>query len=122
MVDEYGDIRGLVTLEDILEEIVGEFTTDPGETMQEVHPQEDGSFLVEGSAYVRDLNRLMQWELPTDGPKTINGLILEHMETIPEPGTSFRLAGYPVEIVHVGTSAVRTVKIMPELWRPPAQG
>ncbi|MFP4131063.1 HlyC/CorC family transporter [Thiohalospira sp.] len=120
VVDEYGDIRGLVTLEDILEEIVGEFTTDPGETMQEVHPQEDGSFLVEGSAYVRDLNRLMQWELPTDGPKTLNGLILEHMETIPEPGTSFRLAGYPVEIVHVGTSAVRTVKIMPDLWRPPA--
>ena len=119
VVDEYGDIRGLVTLEDILEEIVGEFTTDPGETMQEVHPQEDGSFLVEGSAYVRDLNRLMQWELPTDGPKTLNGLILEHMETIPEPGTSFRLAGYPVEIVHVGTSAVRTVKIMPDLWRPP---
>ncbi|SFD69263.1 Mg2+ and Co2+ transporter CorB, contains DUF21, CBS pair, and CorC-HlyC domains [Thiohalospira halophila DSM 15071] len=119
VVDEYGDIRGLVTLEDILEEIVGEFTTDPGETMQEVHPQEDGSFLVEGSAYVRDLNRLMQWELPTDGPKTLNGLILEHMETIPEPGTSFRLAGYPVEIVHVGTSAVRTVKIMPDLRRPP---
>jgi Mg2+/Co2+ transporter CorB len=119
VVDEYGDIRGLVTLEDILEEIVGEFTTDPGETMQEVHPQEDGSFLVEGSAYVRDLNRLMQWELPTDGPKTLNGLILEHMETIPEPGTSFRLAGYPVEIVHVGTSAVRTVKIMPDLWRSP---
>lgn len=119
VVDEYGDVMGLVALADILEEIVGEFTTDPGETMQEVHPQEDGSFLVEGSAYVRDLNRLMQWELPTDGPKTLNGLILEHMETIPEPGTSFRLAGYPVEIVHVGTSAVRTVKIMPDLWRPP---
>ncbi|MDH5229541.1 MAG: HlyC/CorC family transporter, partial [Gammaproteobacteria bacterium] len=79
VVDEYGDIRGLVTLEDILEEIVGEFTTDPSTTISDIHPQEDGTYLVDGSANIRDLNRVMFWELPTDGPKTLNGLILEYL-------------------------------------------
>ncbi|MGM0475590.1 MAG: HlyC/CorC family transporter [Pseudomonadota bacterium] len=119
VVDEYGDLRGLVTLEDILEEIVGEFTTDPAESMREVHPQEDGTYLVDGSASNRELNRMLQWELPTTGPKTLNGLILEYMETIPEPGTSFRLAGYPMEVVQVGPSAVRTVRVMPALREIP---
>ena len=115
VVDEYGDIRGLVTLEDILEEIVGEFTTDPAQSMRDVHPQEDGSYLVDGGAPVRELNRVLQWELPTDGPKTLNGLILEYMETIPEPGTSFRLSGYPMEVVQVSVNTVRTVRVLPEL-------
>lgn len=115
VVDEYGDIQGLVTLEDILEEIVGEFTTDISTAIKDVHPLKDGSYLVDGGANVRDLNRLMHWHLPTAGPKTLNGLILEYMETIPEPGTSLLLAGYPVEIVQTTGNAVKTVKIKPAL-------
>jgi Mg2+/Co2+ transporter CorB len=115
VVDEYGDIEGLVTLEDILEEIVGEFTTDPADRIPDVVAEADGTYLVDGSAFIRDLNRGMGWELPTDGPKTLNGLILEHMESIPEPGTSMRLAGYPLEIVAVKEHVVRTVRINPGL-------
>ena len=119
VVDEYGDIEGLVTIEDLLEEIVGEFTTDPADFSPDVHPQEDGTFLVDGSAHVRDLNRSMQWELPIDGPRTLNGLILEYLEDIPEPGTSLLLAGYPVEVVQTQGNAVRTVRISPAMRRQP---
>ena len=80
VVDEYGDIQGLVTLDDILEEIVGEFTTDPSDVYREVQPEADGTFVVQGSANVRELNRTMHWRLPVEGPKTLNGLILEHLE------------------------------------------
>lgn len=113
VVDEYGDVMGLVTLEDILEEIVGEFTTDPSTHIREVHRQEDGTFLVDGSANIRELNRVMHWELPTDGPKTFSGLITEHMESIPEPGTSLMLSGYPVEIVQTKGNIVKTAQINP---------
>ena len=116
VVDEYGDIDGLVTLDDLLEEIVGEFTTDPADTSLDVHPQTDGTYLIDGTANVRELNRTMKWELPIDGPKTLNGLILEHLEAIPEPGTSMLIAGYPVEIVHTTGNAVRTARINPA-WR-----
>ena len=114
VVDEYGDILGLVTLEDILEEIVGEFTSDPTTHVREVHRQEDGTFLVDGSANVRELNRVMHWKLPTDGPKTFSGLITEHMESIPEPGTSLMLAGYPIEIVQTKDNIVKTAQINPD--------
>lgn len=115
VVDEYGDIQGLVTLEDLLEEIVGEFTTDPSDQSPDVHPQQDGTYLVDGSANIRELNRSMHWELPTDGPRTINGLLLERLESIPEPGTSLLIAGYPVEIVHATSSTIKTARIKPAM-------
>lgn len=121
VVDEYGDIQGLVTLEDILEEIVGEFTTDPSAFSRDIHSQEDGSYVVDGSIHVREVNRVLQWRLPTDGPKTINGLILEYMETIPEPGTSVLISGYPVEILQTKDNAVKTVRIGPPLHRPASE-
>lgn len=111
-VDEYGDICGLVTLEDILEEIVGEFTSDPATTIRDVHPQEDGSFLVDGSANIRELNRMMHWHLPSDGPKTLNGVIIEYLESIPEPGTSVKIAGYPIEILQTAGNVIKTTRII----------
>lgn len=113
VVDEYGDIQGLVTLEDILEEIVGAFTTNSGAVVRDARPQPDGTYLVSGTASIRDLNRAFNWNLPTDGPKTLNGLILEHLETIPQPGTSLRIAGYPIEIVQTRGNAVKVARITP---------
>lgn len=113
VVNEYGDILGLVTLDDILEEIVGEFTTDPASSSKDIHPQQDGTYLVDGSTNIRELNRIMRWDLPTDGPKTLNGMIIEYLETIPEPGTSLLLAGYPLEIVQSTANAVKTVRVDP---------
>ncbi len=115
VVDEYGDFLGLVTLEDILEEIVGEFTTDPSQLVRDVHPQSDGSYLVDGGISIRSLNRMLKLELPTDGPNTISGLIVEYLETIPEPGTSLRIAGYPIEIIQTSSNTVKTVRIYPNL-------
>lgn len=113
VVDEYGDVQGLVTMADLLEEIVGEFATDPADGIADVLPQEDGSFLVDGSANLRDLVRTMHWELPTDGPKTLNGLIVEYLESIPETGTSLLVAGYPIEVVQTQDNAVKTARIRP---------
>jgi Mg2+/Co2+ transporter CorB len=114
VVDEYGDIQGLVTLEDILEEIVGEFTTDPATMMhKDVHREADGSFVANASTTVRALNRSMRWNLPTDGPKTLNGLIVEFLETIPDPGTTLKLADYTLEVLQTGENAIKTVRIRP---------
>ncbi len=113
IVDEYGDLLGLVTLEDLLEEIVGEFTTDPADHLPDIQPQEDGSFLIDGSANIKELVRNMQWELPTNGPKTLNGLIIEYLENIPEAGTSLLLAGYPLDIIQIKGNAVKTVRFYP---------
>ena len=115
VVDEYGDVQGLVTIKDLLEEVVGEFTSDPTDSISDVQPQEDGSFLVDGSANVRDLVRTFHWELPTNGPKTFNGLIIEQMETIPEPGTSLLISGYPVEVLQTQDNAVKTARISPRI-------
>ncbi|MCG6965552.1 MAG: HlyC/CorC family transporter [Chromatiaceae bacterium] len=119
VVDEYGDVQGLVTMADLLEEIVGEFATDPADGIADVLPQDDGSFLVDGSANLRDLVRTMHWELPTDGPKTLNGLIVEHLESLPETGTSLLVAGYPVEVVQTQDNAVKTARIRPHERRRP---
>lgn len=116
VVDEYGDIQGLFTLEDILEEIVGDFTTGMAvDTSEEMQEQTDGSFVIDGSASIRDINKEMEWQLPTDGPKTINGLILEYMEDIPETGVSIQVAGYPIEIVEVKDNKVSLAKIAPQV-------
>ena len=111
VVDEYGVIQGLVTLEDILEEIVGEFTTDLQMYDLDIHPQQDGSFVIDGAAMLRDINKQLHWDLPVDGPKTLNGLILDRLEDIPESGTSLRIENFAMEITQSVDNAVKTVRI-----------
>ncbi len=111
VVDEYGDIQGIVTLEDILEEIVGEFTTDPADDIDDVVSEGSDTFIVDATANIRELNRSQEWNLPTDGPKTLNGLIVELLETIPAPGTCLEVNGYPIEIVEVDDNRIRTVRV-----------
>jgi Mg2+/Co2+ transporter CorB len=117
VVDEYGDVQGLVTFANLVEEIIGEFSTDPSASLSDVTPQEDGSYLVNGSANIRELVRDTGWKLPVDGPKTINGLILEYLESIPESNTSLMLAGYPIEILQIEDNMVKVIKIQPDLYR-----
>jgi len=111
VVDEYGSIQGLVTLEDILEEIVGQFTTDSPTRNLGIHQQEDGTYLIDGNTHIRDINRALGWSLPVKGPKTLNGLILEHMEIIPQTGTSLMIDGYTIEILRVSNNAVQTARV-----------
>jgi len=114
VVDEYGDIQGLVTIEDLLEEILGEFSGNGAETPDEVRREDKSdSWLVDAGINVRALNRRMHWHLPTDGPTTLNGLILEQLETFPACGTVLKLNGYPVEITETGDNVIRTVRIRP---------
>jgi Mg2+/Co2+ transporter CorB len=112
VVDEYGDVQGLVTLEDILEEIVGEFTTDTVTQMhKDVHREADGSYLINASATIRALNRAMHWTLPTDGPKTLNGLVVEQLQAIPEPGTALRIGDYALEVLQTADNVAKTVRL-----------
>ena len=112
VVNEYGDIEGLVTLEDLLEEIVGEFTTDPATvTHKDIHMERPGAYIVNASATIRALNRALQWQLPTDGPKTLNGLLLERLETFPDPGTGLKLGDYQFEVLQVGDNTIKTVRV-----------
>jgi Mg2+/Co2+ transporter CorB len=113
VVDEYGEIQGLVTLQDILEEIVGEFTSQSPMNTGLYRKQDDGSVMVEGSCPLRVLNRKLGFNFPLDGPKTINGLLLEHLEDIPEPGVAMKIADYPIEILQVQDTMVKVVRLIP---------
>jgi len=109
VVDEYGDVQGLLTLDDLLQEIVGELVADA----PDIKLQSDGGYLVDASVTVRELNRVTQWDLPTEGPKTLNGLIIEYMETIPEPSTSIKLHGHILEIIQRDEHTVKLVRFHP---------
>ena len=113
VVDEYGELKGLLTLEDILEEIIGEFTTHSPLQTARFRRMEDGSIIVEGGSLLRELNRKLGYRFPLDGPKTLNGLILEHLQDIPEPGTSLKLAGYPLEVLQTQDRVIRSVRLLP---------
>jgi len=121
IVNEYGDIQGLVTLEDLLEEIVGEFTTDPGSLHKDIHRDTDGSYVVNGSINIRTLNRRLGWDLPTTGPRTLNGLILEYLETIPDVGVSLRLGNYSADILQTADNTVKTVRMRAQPLKAPSE-
>jgi Mg2+/Co2+ transporter CorB len=120
VVDEYGDILGLVTLDEILEEIVGDFTTRALGRLEDIHPQEDGSYLVRGTVNLRDLNRRLGWHLPTETSRTLNGLIVEYLEDLPEPGTSLMIHGYLVEILRTRGTAIELARVRPAHAAEPA--
>lgn len=115
VVDEYGELLGLVTLENILEEIVGEFTTQSPSQIGKFTRQQDGSILLEGGVSLRELNRKLGLHLPLTSAKTLNGLILEHLEDIPETGTSLKIAGYPIEIIQTQDRIVKVARLFPQI-------
>jgi Mg2+/Co2+ transporter CorB len=111
VVDEYGDIQGLVTLEDILEEVVGEFTSDPATRLKNVYADNDGSYRISGSVTLRNLNKNLGWKLPLDGPKTLNGLLLEKLESIPQSGKKMTIGQYEFEIIEARSNAIKAVRV-----------
>lgn len=117
IVDEYGEIKGLLTLKDILEEILGEFGNSISSVTKMITAQADGSFLVNGAVTVRELNRVTQYQLPTDGPRTLSGLIIEYLESIPRSGTGILIGEHPIEILEVKENRVKRARIFPRLMR-----
>ncbi|QIZ84980.1 HlyC/CorC family transporter [Bermanella marisrubri] len=113
VVDEYGNVQGIATLEDILEEIVGDFTTDMSATSLDVMPQDDGSFIIDGTITIRELNKALNYELSMDGPKTFSGLIIEHLESIPDSNICLKIDDYPIEILKVKANTIASAKIYP---------
>lgn len=114
IVDEYGEIQGLITVEDILEEIVGDFTTSMSPSLaEEVMPQSDGSVLVDGSANIRDLNKAFDWNLPVEGPRTVNGMVLEVLGDVPQPEEQIVIGRYVIEVLAVSDNIIKQVKITP---------
>jgi Mg2+/Co2+ transporter CorB len=112
VVDEYGDIQGIVTLEDILEEIVGEMSLNGKEDNQDIYPQSDGSYFIDGTANIRDVNKSLNWSLPTDGPKTINGLVMEILEAIPDANICMLIGNYQIETLQVCDNQIKTIRAM----------
>lgn len=111
VVDEYGDVQGIVTLEDILEEIVGELSNDQSDIHEDIHQQEDGSYFIDGSAYIREINKVLNWELSTEGPKTLNGLITEQLESIPDANVCIELNEYRLETLQISDNLIKTVRV-----------
>ncbi len=112
VVDEYGTVLGIVTLEDILEEVIGEFTTDTSAGYPDIFPQEDGSYVIDGYALLRDINTRLEWDLPTEGPKTLNGLLLEVLEDIPDGNVGLKINGYVCETLKVGENALPSIRVV----------
>jgi Mg2+/Co2+ transporter CorB len=111
VVNEYGNVQGIATLEDILEEIVGDFTSDMSATSQDITPQDDGSFIIDGSTNIRDLNKALKYVLPITGPKTFSGLIIEHLESIPESNICLKINDYCIEVLKVKANTIASAKI-----------
>ena len=112
VVDEYGEVQGIVTLEDLLEEIVGEFTTNSAEEeSRDIVPQEDNWFLIDGGTFVRDINKTLDWELPLDGPKTLNGLAMEYLENIPDAEIGFEIGSYRFETAQLTDKMIAWLKV-----------
>lgn len=110
VVDEYGAVLGLVTLEDILEEIVGEFTSDIADSIEDIVPQEDGSYVIDCAATVREINKALGWKLPTDGPRTLNGLLLEVLESFPENNVGLSIGDHHFEITQLGENRILSAR------------
>lgn len=114
IVDEYGDIQGLVTVEGILEEIVGDFTTSMSPSLaEEVSPQSDGTILIDGTANIRELNKAFNWTLPVDGPRTVNGMVLEELGEIPALNVQVQIGKYNFEVLSVNDNVIKQVRVTP---------
>lgn len=120
VVDEYGDVEGIVTLEDILEEIVGELSTEQSHSNQDIHPQDDGSYFIDGQAYVREINKALNWDLPTNGPKTLSGLVIEMLESLPDANVCLDIDYYRLETLQISENLIKSVRVV-ELERPEEQ-